>query len=392
MGTKVENITPFPINLQKKVRVGATFGVPLPSNGQITIRIKHSQPMKTKSFFTTLMAALTLAILPCTTLYAEEKTDTVQAPASVPATKIQPTNGTVKGVTVNGRPATPMEKAVAKEMVKKGTKMAKKGAQMAVSAVTNPAKAEKISKELEAMGDEMERLGDSLEALAEDTMFLYDEADSLELSDSDFEELGEEIEQNFGWLNWWGRLFGGSLGILGGIFGVLIALLVVVLLFVLFTAPLWIIFLIVWLIVRNNRKPRTTAYVNPPLNDVTSQTVGSTGSAFTGDTATSTTAANTAQTAAPATGYVQPYPDENTEMWKSGVMTACIGVGLIILFITLGLEDLWGIGALVICIGVAKLVIAYTTKKKSTSNQASTGSYSNTPTPSNEDYSKNENA
>ena len=343
--------------------------------------------MKAKTFLMTMTAALTLALLHGQTLCAEETTDTIQAPASVRATKIQPAKGAVGGVTVNGRSATPMEKAVAKEMAKKGAQMAKKGAQMAVSAVTNPAKAEKIGKELEEMGSEMERLGDSLETLSEDTMFLYDDIDSLELSDSDFEDLGEEIEQNVGWLNsWWGKFFGGTLGIMGGIFGILVAILVVVLLLAIFTSPIWVILLIIWLIVRNSRKPSTVAYVNPPLNNATGQAAGATASAGAANTA------QTAQAAAPSTGYVQPYPDENTEMWKSGVMYACVGVGLVILFFSIGLEDFWGIGALVSCIGVAKLVIATTTKKQSKPTQDSTGSYTNSPASSPEDYNKSENA
>lgn len=335
--------------------------------------------MKTKKFFTALMAALTMAALPCTMTFAEETTDTVQKPTSVPATKINPV------MTVNGRPATPAEKAVAKQMVKQGAKMAAKSAKMAVKAVTDPSKVDQMSQELEAMGSEMERLGDSLEALTEDTTFLYEgeDEDSVFFSDSDFEDLDEDVE----WLHsFWGKLFGGSMGIIGGIFGILMAILLIVLLFLVFTSPLWVIALIVWLIVRNNRKPRTTAYVNPPLNAATSQTTEG------ASTTTDANAATTANTAAPATGYVQPYPDENTEMWKSGVMTACVGVGLIILFVSIGLEDLWGIGALVACIGVAKLVIASTTKKKNASpTQESTGSYRNTPASADQDYNKSEN-
>lgn len=324
----------------------------------------------------TLVAWMTMTMAP-TAIIAAELTDTVI------------TTQKSSNLTVNGRQATKQEKAVAKQMVKQGAKMAAKGAKMAASAVTNPANIDKLADEMEAMGNEMERLGDSLETLAEDTTFFYEgeDEDSVFLSDSDLDDLGEEIEEDFGWLNsWWGKLFGGSLGILGAIFGILVATLVIVLLLVVFTAPLWVIFLIVWLIVRNNRKPHTTAYVNPPLNTATSQTTGNTA------TADAATTANPPHTAASASDYVQPYPDENMEMWKSGVMTACIGVGLIIFFIALGLEDLWGIGALVGCIGVAKLVIASTTKKKSTPTEKSMGSYNNNPAPTTDDYNKSENA
>ena len=51
-------------------------------------------------------------------------------------------------MTVNGRPATKEEKAVAGQMVKQGVQMAKKGAQMAVTAVANPSKTDEIEKEL----------------------------------------------------------------------------------------------------------------------------------------------------------------------------------------------------------------------------------------------------
>ena len=53
-------------------------------------------------------------------------------------------------------------------------------------------------------------------------------------------------------------------------------------------------------------------------------------------------------------------------MWKSGIMWSCVGVGLILVVLGIGLDGLWGIGALVACIGVAKLVIATTTKKQQT--------------------------
>ena len=51
-------------------------------------------------------------------------------------------------------------------------------------------------------------------------------------------------------------------------------------------------------------------------------------------------------------------------MWKSGIMYSCVGLGLILLFYSIGLEGLWGVGALVACIGVAKMVIAKTSNKK----------------------------
>ena len=45
-------------------------------------------------------------------------------------------------------------------------------------------------------------------------------------------------------------------------------------------------------------------------------------------------------------------------------MVTCVGIGLIVLFLSVGFDSFWGIGALVACIGVAKLIIATTTKNK----------------------------
>ena len=58
------------------------------------------------------------------------------------------------------------------------------------------------------------------------------------------------------------------------------------------------------------------------------------------------------------------YRDENMEMFKSGIMYSCVGLGLILLFVSIGLEDLWGIGALVACIGLAKILISKFSKNK----------------------------
>ena len=363
--------------------------------------------MKTKQLFTILMAAATLAFNPCTTLRAEELTDTLQKPASVPATQIQPASGPIKGMTVNGRPATAAEKAMAKQMAKKGTQMAQKGVQMAVSAVTNPAKAEKLGEELEKMGEELEKMGDSLDSMAEDTTFLYEEAETdTALTGSDIDDFIDGFEEgfgeDFGWLHtWWGKLLGGTLGILGGFLGILIALLVVVLLFGLFTSPLWIIALVFWLLIRSGRKPSTTAYVNPPLNPSPTTPAGTPttdAAPETGDPAAQTAAYSTQPSsfnAQPSTyNYTQPYPDENAEMWKSGIMYLCVGLGLIVLFLSIGADGLWGLGALVGCIGVAKLVISKTSKGKRYSDQPQQMQQTSstlTQQPQSDEYSKSEN-
>lgn len=316
--------------------------------------------MKTTRIFTTLLAALMLTAIPFSTVLAEETTDS----ATHKKTVIVRTKGS------KGRPITDKEKDVAKEMAKKGAQMGSKGVKLALNAITNPSKADSLSKEMDKLGEEMERLGDSLESMSEDTTFLYEgeDEDTILLSDDDFDEIAEEFSKNFHFE--WPSLFGGALGIFGGILGIMIAIFVILLLFGIFTSPLWILALIIWLIVRNNRRNNA----GPTMTQTTSTgerlaTEAGTGA---GTGAGTATASNTA-----ANAYMnRPYPDENREMWKNGIMNCCIGVGLILLFISIGLDGLWGIGALVACIGVAKLVIASTTKgkdKSGTQNNVSGG-------------------
>lgn len=319
--------------------------------------------MKTKYFFLMAMAAMMMAATPASSLRAEETAD---------STKNAGVSVKLSGMTVNGKPATAQQKAVAKKMTKQGAQMAKKGVQLAMSAVTNPDKAEKLGDELEQMGEEMERLGDSLETLAEDTTFFYEGEDSDEVelfSESDLDEIGRDLSENFGWLDsWWGKLLGGGLGIMGGILGILIAIFVVVLLFALFTSPIWVLALIIWLIVRGSRTNPTTTYQNPPMGgaQAAGQAQPLAGSANAGEGTSSSQMNAGGNATLPPMGGVggELYPDENAEMWKSGIMWSCVGVGLILVFLGIGFDGLWGIGALVACIGVAKLVIATTTKKK----------------------------
>lgn len=303
-------------------------------------------------------------------------------------------------MTVNGRPATKEEKAVAGQMVKQGVKMAKKGAQMAVTAVANPSKTDEIEKELERMGEEMERLGDSLEKMAEDTTFLYSEADSVELdgdsidlSGDDFDDFIRGMEDGLGspfpaWMHtWWGKILGGGLGLIGGIFAILLAIFVIVLLFAIFTAPLWVIALVVWLIARNTKKTNSQEYMRyqtphpgqqgAPKQDASTGSQASTAQNVSASAQNATTGqgsyASTSDMQNDGTGTAQPeymtseydnnMPDERREMWNSGIMYTCIGVGLGILFYSLGMDVLWGIGGLVACIGIAKLIIASTRPK-----------------------------
>lgn len=301
--------------------------------------------MKTKKFLSTLVAVLTLAAAP---LYTFAQTD---------AATDHEEDIVTASMTVNGKPATPQQKAVAKQMAKQGAQMAKKGAQMAINAVTNPSKAQQLGDELEQMGDELERMGDSLETLAEDTTFFYEgeDPDTVAL-DEDWEDFGDQLKEELGLNTWWGKLFGGGVGILMGIFGILIAILAIVLVFGLLTAPIWILALIIWLIVRSSRTKTAPQPTPTPAQ-------GLAGQSNSGNPTT-----DGAQTS--SSNYVQPYPDENMEMWKSGVMLSCVGVGLILLFLGLDMGAFWGVGALVVCVGVAKLVIASTTKKKHEHNNS----------------------
>ena len=321
-----------------------------------------------------MLAALMLTALPFSPVLAEETTDSTIHRKSLVYSK---------NSKVNGRPITDKEKDVAKQMAKQGAQMGSKAAQIALTAITNPSKADSLGKVLEQMGDEMERLGDSLESLSEDTTFLYEgeDPDTVELTDEDFDEIAEEFSKNFHfeWPGIFGGgmgIFGGILGVLGGILGIFIAIFVVLLLIGIFTSPLWIIALIIWLIVRNNRRNS----IAQPIAQTTS----------TGERLATAQTANTQgaqpQTAAPLTSTPSGLSDENQDMWKSGIMYACVGVGLVALFLSVGLEDFWGIGALVGCIGVAKLIIATTTKSKNNkgiyNNNVPGGSTNSTSTPS----------
>lgn len=263
---------------------------------------------------------------------------------------------------INGKQVTPQQKAVARKMAQHGAQMARQGAQMAVTALTHPSKIDSVAKRMDAIGEKLEELGDSLAAMSEDTTFLYMDEDSL-LSDSDdlddfINGMADEWDSDFTlptWLTdtWWGKGLAGLTAIIISVMAVALVALVIVLLFLFFTAPLWLIGLIIWLIVRNDRKvkkhnptpsPETPKPENTPTDDTD----------MTGIEAMTDEASNV------FTGTDMSYTasDEKQQMWKSGIMYSCVGVGLITVFISIGASALWGIGALVACIGVAKLIIA----------------------------------
>lgn len=336
---------------------------------------KKRSNMKSKVMFLTM--ALTMAL--ATNTVAQDSIsrgrttapDQTGAHASVAQAITQAVAPVVSAadVTINGRPATKQEKQAAKRMVKQAAKMAGKAAQVAANAVTNPAKAEQLGEELEQMGDQLEEMGDdlarmdsTLSTLAEDTTFFYEDEDSDEviLSDEDIDEMVDEwVQDSGGPKEWVKKVFGGGLGLLGGTLAALAVVVVALFLFALFTAPVWIVLLLLFLVIRSGRKKdagRTAqAYQTPPTSARP-------------QAASAQKQPHASRMSAAPAAMPQAKPmasDENQETWKSGIRLCCLGVGLIICFIAIGWTSLWGIGALVACLGVAKLVIATTTKGRS---------------------------
>ena len=356
--------------------------------------------MKTKGFLQTIMAIALMAVAPyyvqAQVVEKEESQETVR-----------------KGMTVNGRSATPQEKAVASKMVRQAGQMTKKATQMAVSAVTDPSKARQLGSELEEMGNDLERMGDSLEALAEDTTFFYEgeDSDDVYVTAEDWEDFTNKMEETFGeniqfFDTWWGKILGGVIGVMIGILGILIAIFVIALVFGVLTSPLWIVGLIIWLIARGTRSNPTNMPPHANVHGTSSANLGGTASASKAANAGGTTTSQYSTNQGTTFTGTTLYPDENSEMWRSGVMWSCVGVGLIVFFVALGMKALWGIGALVACIGVAKLVIASTTKSNKNNgapqqesfvtglgaeDNAQPKSNAGTNAPSSNDYNKNEN-
>ena len=120
----------------------------------------------------------------------------------------------------------------------------------------------------EPVSDEMAL--DTVEALSEDTTFFYEGEDTTEVvvSDSDFEDMIEEWTSDGGFLPQWLRgWLGGGLGMLGALLVFAVALFVLILLLVIFTAPIWVVVLILWLLLRKSGKKdhsTTKTYKAPP--------------------------------------------------------------------------------------------------------------------------------
>ena len=314
------------------------------------------------------------------------KPEAVSANASKKAS--QGTNVKTGGFTVNGHPATPQQKQAAKQMVKQAAKMAGKAAQVAATAVTNPAKAEKLGEELEHMGDQLEAMGDDLERmdstlseLAEDTTFFYEgeDSDEVELDDEDLEEIfGEWSDDGPGFWRWITGVFGSGMGIFGTIMAGICVTLVLLLLFALFTSPIWVVFLLLFLIIRSGRK-RESERISQAYQTTTASTAASAtpNTARTAEPSAQQAQARQERRQAPqpsASTARQPMPnawDENQETWKSGIRQSCLGIGFIICFFIVGWKILLVVGALLVCLGVAKLVIATTTKGRNGGRAAS---------------------
>ncbi len=197
------------------------------------------------------------------------------------------------------------------------------------------------------MGYAQDSLQLETETAGEDTTFFYegDEGeDSVIVAQSDYDDFNEDFDINlpFEWLDsWWGKLLGGGLGLMGAAIGIFVALF----LLLFFTAPLWILALIIWLVIRNKRRNNAAPGPNPNA------------AAAMGATPTNTAKSHVASS--------DDIPlDKNQEMWISGIKECCLGVGLIILFVTIGWDGLWGIGALVLCMGISKLIISKTKEKQ----------------------------
>ena len=320
----------------------------------------------------------------------------------------------VSEVSVNGRPATKEEKKAAKNMVKQAARMAGKAAQVAATAVTNPAKAEQLGEELENMGNQLEQMGDelakmdsSLSELAEDTTFFYEDEDSDEviLSDEDIDEMVDEwVSDGNGPWDIVKKVFGGGMGLIGGSLAILGILILALFLFALFTAPVWIVLLLLFLVIRSGRKKDAgrTAQAYRPTPTLSRPKAAAQNRAQTGKVSAAPAEMAHAQTVV---------SDENEDIWKSGVRQSCLGVGFIICYFIVGYKIFLVIGALVACLGIAKLVIATTTKKRSASHTydpqqesfvTGLGGGENTPTtdtsaavpeqPATADYNKSENA
>ena len=348
--------------------------------------------MKSKAILIIMALAMTVAhtnVMAQDSISGGKTTRPETVSRKADAKKSQASKSVSGSFTVNGKPATPQQKQAAKQMVKQAAKMAGKAAQVAATAVTNPAKAERLGEELEHMGDQLEAMGDDLERmdsslseLAEDTTFLYDGDDDTEfdldvdLDDEDVDEILSEWESD-GWgpWRWVQRIFSSGTGLFGSALAGIGVAFVMLFLFALFTSPIWVVFLILYLIIRSGRKREAERMAQAYGMHAQAQPAAAAAAAQGASAQPSQPGAEKTQAARTAAATPrQAVPnawDENQETWKNGIRQSCLGVGFVICFFIVGWKIFLIIGALLVCLGVAKLVIATTTKGRSGRGAAS---------------------
>lgn len=153
---------------------------------------------------------------------------------------------------------------------------------------------------------------------AEDTTFLYtgDEEDDVILSESDIDDFVHSVRKEWsGDLPWWGKaLF------------IIFAVLLVTLLFFIFTAPLWVLALIIWLIYRSNkRQPASPSIFDAPTGT-------------------------------------------DTYLWRKGMNQVAWGAGLLIAALVLSSRLIAAIGLVLACLGGSKLYLANRERSKDVSD------------------------
>ena len=170
---------------------------------------------------------------------------------------------------------------------------------------------------------------DTIESVAEDTTFFYENSDEdmVENADSDavamddeaWEEYAQEFKKTFFTddLPWWGK------GLLLCFTALLLAFL-----FLIFTAPLWILALIIWLVYRSTRKREDSRQA----------------------------AAKSGQPVPPSIFDAPKGTD--ADLWRSGMNQAAWAVGLLIAAWLISSRLVAAIGLLLACLAASKFYLA----------------------------------
>ena len=179
------------------------------------------------------------------------------------------------------------------------------------------------------------------DTVAEDTTFFYEgeDTDTVEVSEGAFDDFVQSVQKEFhissDELPWWGS------ALLG-----LFAILMVTLLLILLTAPLWILALIIWLVIRNNRRQ------NAPV-----QTAMASGQA----TATGQSTSPSIFDAPKGTDAV---------LWRTGMNQCAWGVGLVTAALVLSSRLVAAVGLVLGCLGGSKLYLANREKKDANKSES----------------------